>query len=720
MPRRLTSFAFPAALVALLLAQITAASPAFAAAGTWLDQEQARLRLISASDSTGRDGSLALGLHVELQPGWKIYWRSPGDAGFPPNLDWSGSENLASTEMAWPVPERFSLFGLETFGYGEEVVLPIAARLAQPGAPAKLRAEVTYLICEEICIPLQGTLGLDLPAGDGGRGLEALLIDQYASLVPGDGGSAGLSLEQTHLSGPAEAPSLEVVARATQAMTAPDVIVEAPPGFTFGKPEVELEDGGRLAVLTLEGQRNARAEGVLEGKRLTLTLFDGRRGLEAEVIARYPSGTSAAAAMPSAATAGGDTSLLVILGLALLGGLILNLMPCVLPVLSIKLLSAVSHGGRASGPVRVSFLASAAGILFSFMVLAGIAIALKAAGMAAGWGIQFQQPVFLAVMAVVVTLFACNLFGLFEIALPAWLGGVAGGSGAAEHSLSGHFMTGALATILATPCSAPFLGTAVGFALARGVPEILLVFAALGLGLALPYLLVAAVPTLATRLPRPGPWMITLRRILGLALAGTAVWLLSVLAVQVGLTAALVAGGLLVALGLLLGLGRRLPRPTLAAAAAVMVLATVASPIGLAGPAPAEKAATESWEPFDRARIDRLVAEGSVVFVDVTADWCITCQVNKALVIDSDTVSARLGDGTVVAMRGDWTLPSDAISDYLASFGRYGIPFNAVYGPGLPDGEALPELLTVEAVLDAIERAGGAAEKAPELADRGE
>ena len=400
-----------------------------------------------------------------------------------------------------------------------------------------------------------------------------------------------------------------------------------------------------------------------------------------------------------------ETGLLTVLGLALLGGLILNLMPCVLPVLSIKLLSAVSHGGRERGAVRLSFLASAAGLLFSFMVLAAGAIALQLGGLAVGWGIQFQQPVFLAAMAAVVTLFACNLFGFFEIPLPGWLSGTA--QLGDNHSLGGHFVTGAFATLLATPCSAPFLGTAVGFALSRGPGEILAVFAALGLGLALPYLLIAAAPGLATALPRPGPWMVTLRRLLGLALAGTAVWLLSVVAVQLSLTVALVLAGLFAVLGLILFArhrGHLALLPTRAGATA-LVAAAIAVAALARDPAPAIAEATD-WVPLDRQAIARHVADGQVVFVDVTAEWCITCQVNKTLVLDQAEIAGLLGGEGVVAMRGDWTRPDPMIADYLASFGRYGIPFNVVYGPEAPAGVTLPELLSRSAVMEALNLAG--------------
>ncbi len=693
--------------VAAGLAAGLAAGPAAALSSDWLDHDQARVRLLAAPGGgpsgaeSGED--LRLGLQFELEPGWKIYWRTPGQAGIPPELDWSGSDNLAAAEIRWPVPHRFTLFGIDTFGYSDSVVLPIRARLERAGAPARLEAQLTYLICSDICVPHDGVLRLDVPAGSVPPSAEASLLDRAEALVPGDGRGAGLALERALLVGDPQAPVLEVVARSEVPFEAPDLLVEGPPGYLFAKPTVEFSDGRQQALLRLQSEAGPLAEGVLEGKQVTLTLTDGERGLEREAVTRFAPGTTTADATSALA-------LLQIVALAVLGGLILNLMPCVLPVLSIKLLSVVKHGGRDRKEVRISFLASAAGILFSFLVLAAVAIALKAGGMAAGWGIQFQQPLFLTAMAVLLTLFACNLFGFFHVPLPRAIADVAGREHG--HGLAGHFAAGAFATLLATPCSAPFLGTAVAFALARGPGEILVVFAALGLGLALPYVAVAAFPGLATRLPRPGPWMVWLRRILGVALAGTAVWLLSVLAGQVSLTAAVVAGALLVLLGLVLALRARVGRPLGAALAAVLAAAVVALPVGFA-PAARDTVAEsgEGWIAFDQAEIARLVAAGEVVFVDVTADWCLTCQVNKRLVIDDRTVVDNFAARGVVRMRADWTRPSQEISDYLAAFGRYGIPFNVVYGPGAPSGETLPELLTVKSVLAATAKAasdGGA------------
>jgi suppressor for copper-sensitivity B len=374
-------------------------------------------------------------------------------------------------------------------------------------------------------------------------------------------------------------------------------------------------------------------------------------------------------------------------------------------------LSVVSKGGWPRRDVRLGFLASSGGILFTFLALGAATTAAKAAGLGVGWGIQFQQPLFLVALALLCALFAGNLWDLFEIRLPA---NVVGNVAARDrnHSFADDFLGGVFATVLATPCSAPFLGTAIGFALTAGPVEILAVFAALGSGMALPYLLVALFPGLANRLPRPGAWMITLRRILGFALLGTAAWLISVLAVQVETLAALSVGACLGALLLLMRAQRHLHGlqrlAALMSLTTVGVLAFVPSILfqarGLPDQAPIGH---RLWRPFDGAQIPKLVAERHVVIVDVTADWCITCRVNEKLVLDREPVVTALGRRNVVAMKADWTRPSDRIAAYLASFGRYGIPFNVVYGPDAPHGILLPEILTSASVIAALSAAKG-------------
>ena len=735
-PLSVNGIALIAAMLVLALVPAKAAESANAfqdlkdtggpGASNWIKTEQTALRLIAATETAKASDTLSFGLHFQILPGWKIYWRSPGDAGFPPMPDWGRSNNLQSARLRWPAPERFSVLGLETLGYKKEVVLPITVTRADPSKPLELAGTVRYLVCDEICIPYDADLALTLTPGDGKPSRFAHLINRFEVTVPGDGKRHRVFIDAAESWAEGDAAWLRVKASAALPFRAPDLYPEGPPVLSFSKPSVTFGSGGRDAVLEVKvfGLKDLTGGPgkTLAGRTLTLTMVDGNRSAETKLTVTAATGAAAKARAPAGNQGtGAGPSLIVILGLAILGGLILNLMPCVLPVLSIKLLGVVGHGGGEARLVRLSFLASAAGIVFAFLVLAGALIVLKAGGMTIGWGIQFQQPWFLIAMTVLVIAFACNLWGLFEFRLPLWISDL-GEHASHAHGLGGHFLQGAFATLLATPCSAPFLGTAVGFALARSWTEISAVFAALGVGLALPYLTVAAFPGLATRLPKPGPWMVTLRRILSLALVATGLWLLSVLATNVGFSAAAAVAGLTAAGAGLLVLGRHAPKGAgrrapwgiaLAVAAAFLApgwLGTTSGG-GLAGNGLTKISYSgygeldKLWTAFDEAAIPGLVAQGKTVFVDVTADWCLTCQVNKGLVLNTEPMLKVFKSNGIVLMQADWTRPDPVISDYLARYGRYGIPFNAVYGPGAPDGIVLAELLSQGEVLDAFRRA---------------
>lgn len=664
------------------------------AASPWFETEQGRVRLVAAAPQTGTADTVLLGLEFRLAPGWDIYWRAPGDAGLPPHVDWSGSRNLVAAAFGWPAPRRFSAYGLETIGYQGTVVLPITARLEHQGEGLSLRAALNYLTCKDICIPYDTVLSLDLPVESAVSGGYADLIERYVREVPGDGAASGLLLTASRLV-PGQTPVIELSLAARDRLTAPDAFIEGPAGLAFGEPRVSLAGDGKSALLAVAVSGAAAQD--LAGQKLRVTIVDGSLSLDTATTPRIPPPSS------------DPTRLLAILGIALLGGFILNFMPCVLPVLSIKFLSLAAHSGRPRAAIRRGFLASAAGIVATFLLLAGALILLRTAGLAVGWGLQFQHPAFLVLMTALLTLFAGNLAGLFEIALPRWMGGLAelGAGRGGQHGYGGDFFAGVLATLLATPCSAPFLGTAIGFALAGDSVDIVTVFLALGIGLAMPYLAVAALPAIAVHLPRPGRWMLTARRILAALLAASALWLLSVLASQAGMPAAvLVAVALLASLGFLW-----LARPVSlrwAGAVAAIILAFV-MPLVLPAPAPPVLAADALWRGFDRSAIDRLVGEGKIVFVDVTADWCINCKVNERLVLQSDAVRRRLAAADIVAMRADWTRPDSAIAAFLRGFGRYGIPFYAVYGPATPDGQPLSEILTPGEVLSALGKAAPAA-----------
>ncbi len=713
-------------IVMLGLVLFSASNPVAAsqAASPWVDEDNVSVRLISATRTAGADersNPLLFGLEFQLAENWKVYWRSPGDAGYPPTSQWLGSENVSEAQMLWPAPHRFSVLGFETLGYKNEVVLPIAVTPKHYGEPVKLAGEVDFLACAEICIPMLVNLSLELPGGPAAPSAFAHLINKYSVQIPGDGTGHGLSLKNLSVIPATQNTNqksnavliITATSMASIPFVAPDVLLEGPLGVAFSKPKVQLSQDGLTATLSVETY-NATSANLIPGEaEYTATLMDGQRSAERTLIVNAaPQGTLS----PFAATETPDSdyTLLGILAIAFLGGLILNLMPCVLPVLSIKLLGVINHGGGDVKAIRYSFLASAAGIISSFMIIAIALAALKSSGAVIGWGIQFQQPVFLIAMAILITVFACNMLGWLNFNFSGAISDAAAkasGNGPRESRLTHHFTTGMLATLLATPCSAPFLGTAVGFALSRGTEEIMMIFAVLGIGLSTPYLIVAAAPRLASSLPKPGQWMITLRKFLGLALAGTAIWLLSVLYVQVGWPATSASGvaitgiaGLLFLAHRFVGLAGKIRIP----GAVILAVLALSAPLLSNSPAPAlAKPADQLWQPFDMPGITRHITQGHIVFVDVTADWCITCQVNKAFVLEDDDIYQRLSAPGVIAMQADWTLPNEDISRYLARFQRFGIPFNAIYGPGAPHGLILPELLSKDAIVEALNTAKG-------------
>lgn len=697
-----------AALMAVLASfGILCVAPGAAAAstGAWVKTDHVQARLVTAVAGTGELADVPAGLEVALDGDWKTYWRSPGDAGLPPTLDWAGSANLASATLLYPAPERVTVLGIQTFGYKHHVLFPLDLKLTDKGKPLDLKLKLDILICAEQCIPKSLDLALAVPAGAAAPDAEnAQAIAMARAAVPGDSRASGLAVKRVEEVSDKGEPALQVVATSLMPFGKPDAIAEVKPDVALGTPRVTLAPDGKEATFLIPLQRKLPVGAHLAGRDVTLTITDGARALQdhAGAIVR---GTSAAQEAPG-------PSLIAMIGVALLGGLILNLMPCVLPVLSIKFISVVSQGGRAPAAVRAGFLATAAGIVVSFLVIAAALIAVKAAGHGVGWGIQFQEPAFIAAMAVLVTVFACHLAGLFEVPLPRFVADAASARGAGpDETLAGHFVTGAFATLLATPCSAPFLGTAVGFALSGTTAQMLAIFLALGVGLALPYLLVAAVPSLAARMPKPGRWMLRVKQVMAVPLALTALWLLAILAAQVGAAAAFVLAALLLALVGLFVLRDRLPEPRrglVFPAAVTMALAAIVAPSLMAAGERTGTAAADdiAWKTFDQDRIRSLVSQGKTVFVDVTADWCLTCQANKRFVLSKAAIARRLNE-TTVPMKADWTRPNPAIGAYLASYGRYGIPFNIVYGPGAPSGIALPELLSAADVDGALTKAAG-------------
>lgn len=639
-----------------------------------------------------------LGLDVRLASGWHTYWRSAGDAGAPPEFDWSGSRNVAEPTVEWPAPRRFSDAGIDTFGYADRVLFPIKVRLRDKNENAHVSLKLALYVCSTICT--RNDLQLEADVTPGFRfANKQILIDEWRSKVP-RGQSLSMTIQSVRLESRPPA-QLRIEAVGKPPLIQPDAFVDGDNAVVAGRPQITTSPGGvSLITLPLEG-----VDSVHPNQPLRVTLVDGDRSVETVLPQRPPAPTTEGDPSASSNPANLDkTSVWSMIVLSLLGGFILNFMPCVFPVLSLKLFSLLSYPSQHAGAVRARFAASAAGVITSFIVLAAILAMLKSAGAQIGWGIQFQQPLFLIGMVAILTALGANLLGLYEIRLP-WRLARPLGQSAGGQSIGSHFFNGFVMTLLATPCSAPFVGTAVAFALSQGPLQIFEIFVGLGLGMASPYLVLTAVPQVARLFPRPGRWMLTIRYIAAAAMVATAIWLLTILAQVSGVQIALFVGAFLGLLIWVLAIIRRRFAHTIAAFLIVALTGTAI--VAVEGqPRPGSDVATQEvlWQPFAPKKIEALVQSGHTVFVDVGAAWCVTCKVNEALIINSDPIRQRL-KSDIAPIRADWTRPDDTITAYLQSFGRYGLPFNAVFGPGAPGGIVLPELLTQEAVLNAFNTA---------------
>ncbi|WEM45914.1 protein-disulfide reductase DsbD family protein (plasmid) [Photobacterium sp. DA100] len=634
-------------------------------------------------------------LEVKLDTDWKTYWRSPGEGGVAPSIDWSLSNNLDNVDWHWPMPKRYEFLGVETLGYKDTIIFPMTIHVQDMSKPVFLSGILTMSSCTNICVLTDYEITLDFNPANLTASEQAMhLYNQGMSRVP----TEQPSVEIKALSWNKENKTMSVIATNTLGWTQPDVFIDGESqnvqDASFLKPTIHVNGDTLTAQMKVSSWFG---EPKLLGEALNVAISDTDFSVETQGIA-----TDTPVILPTS-----DSNLIEIIGIALLGGLILNIMPCVLPVLGMKLSSVIAAEGLEQRQIRMQFLSSAAGIITSFWLLAGFLITLKLSGQALGWGVQFQSPYFIAAMVIITALFAANMLGLFEIRLSSktntWM------ATKGDDSYAGHFVQGMFATLLATPCSAPFLGTAVAFALGADIITLIAIFTALAVGMAAPWLVIALFPRLAKLLPKPGMWMDKVKSLFGLMMLATSLWLLSLMTSFLS-TASVVLVGVLLVVVLLWRLGKVKGRKPVILAMAFIIVGSGGGLI--AGSMTAEHWSTplpkdHAWQPLDINAIQQQVNQGKTVFVDVTADWCITCKVNKMSVLLQDPVYSALDNEHIVLMKGDWTRPSDYVTGYLRSNGRFGVPFNIVYGPNAPTGIPLPVILTSSDVISAIEAASG-------------
>lgn len=704
---------FLAFLLALLVAGPVLAQPV-------VQTDNVRAELLSEVAAVKPGEPFWVALRQTIRPKWHTYWKNPGESGLPTEISWTLPPDAKADPIVWPRPTLFDVGGVTNYGFKDEAMLLV--RITPPAdlaGPLKLVAEANWLVCEDVCIPEDGKFELTLPAA--------------AAAIPAPPATRAL-FEQARRTLPLESPwparyglsksgdpTLIVEARGLKPDTISDVYffpADWGPVAAMARQNAAIAADG-IRIPLKRGDAKAAMPATLAGTLVLTEKTAGGNVRQAfDVSARLDPAFVPAAVSLAGATGAEQLSLVQALLFAVLGGLILNLMPCVFPVLAMKAAAFARLAGHDRAEMRRDGLAYTSGVLVAFAAMAGVVIGLRAGVGDVSWGFQFQSPVFSLLIAYLFFVIGLNLSGVFEVGTR--LAGVGQGL-TARGGTTGAFFTGALAVVVATPCTAPFMAAALGFALSQPAPATVAVLLAMGLGLALPYLALSMTPALQRLMPRPGPWMHRLRQFLAFPMYASAVWMIWVLTQQTGSDGVLYAlgGMVLIAFAIwLLRLGSGAAAGTwlrrgLAAVAVLLAFAatlkledgpaTAASaPGGPNGSGPNAGVNFEGWERFSRARMAEAVAAGKPVFVDFTAAWCITCLVNERVALETPASRRAFEQAGVVKLKGDWTNRDDEITGVLKELGRAGVPLYLFWAPGAERPKVLPQVLTESMILSEL------------------
>ena len=663
-------------VLAALLAVLIASPGSDAAESVPVTSSRTIATLITDASAVSAGQALHAGLRLRLAPGWHTYWQNPGDAGIPPSVDLAVSAGVTAGPLQWPLPKRVAEGSLTTYAYVGDVVLPFTI---MPGAGSlDIKAHAEWLACRDICVPEQADLTLVLPPGPNTQAPEAPLIAAALSHVPTPAPfHTSLTRDGTLTLFGAGVPAKILSAQFFP--TASGVVEQA------AAQRPVLHNGAlTLKIDPALGPAPTDGAGIV-----ALTDANG-------LVTAYAIAPTTSLATPPVALLG------PLLALALGGGLLLNLMPCVFPILALKAMALTRLSGAKLLDVRLEAATYTLGVVTAFVALGGALVALRAAGEGVGWGFQFQSPVFVTAIAWLLFAVGLSLSGVFVVGVGLM------GRGQALTGKTGYwgsFLTGVLAVIVATPCTAPFMGSAIAGALTLPSVDALCVFGAVGLGLALPYALIAVVPRIATLLPRPGAWMATLQQLLAFPMYAASVWLVWVVSQQSGPAGVLTAGTGLLGVGLA-GWALGFANHHAGWSARVARGAALAALIGLAGLLYLGTGApTEQAEPFSTARLDELRGEGRPVFVNMTAAWCLSCLVNEKIALSPPAVRQAFARSNIAYLKGDWTRQDPAISSFLHTLGQDGVPLYVFYAPGRPP-IVLPQILSESTILDEVSKLG--------------
>ena len=605
------------------------------------------------------------GVKIILEEGWKTYWKNPGEAGAPMSIDFNDNSGILEKEILFPFPKRFTDYEIETIGYENEIIFPVRLKLDENKKKITSKINLQYLVCKDICIPISIEKNLNHSLDKSSKDIKKSILFNYLEKVPRQNINY-FSIKE-----------LKKISDKKISFKIDDLNFDKINVFAFSNLST-------LSTKTFSKNNFSLIEVITddnfnENEAIDLVISDGQKIEEIKInISDFKLGK--------------ETKIFYFLLLALLGGIILNFMPCVLPVLSLKMISLLNVSNESQFLIKKNILSIISGIFFSFISLSILIIFFKSIGTQVGWGFQFQNVYFLFTITIIILIFALNLLGFFEILLPHSLLNKLNKITSSNNN-GGYFLSGMFATLMATPCSAPFLGTAIGFSAITSNQNIFFIFSFIALGFSLPYFLILLKPTFLKLIPTPGEWMLNFKFFLGLILLITSSWLMSLLRVPDIINLLI----FLAIITLSLIFFKNTKRIFFSFIFTILFLIFIISPFE-------NKSSKFEWMEFDKMTLNKLIQDNKIVLLDFTADWCITCQLNKKTTLENKKLQSFFNKENVLLMRGDWTKRDEKILNFIKSYDRLGIPVNIIYGPNNKEGVILPEILTKKIVIDNINK----------------
>ena len=667
--------------IAIIFALGLFSTAGYSLSSDWAISEKSKVRLISPMTASNNNNQLILALEYELEEEWKTYWKSPGGGGFPQKIIWNNSSNVKDIKILWPEPIEFEILGLKSIGYKDKVIFPLIVDIKDNQKQTNLNLNINYLVCRDICIPGNADIFLDLPSGDGEYTDYFFEIEKVLSTTLNN------NIDFTPISNFSfkaiennNSVIFDIEISTTSFFDDPKIFIHTP----FGLPVVEPINNYSLDFQKLKTSFNFRLDQFNEKKfPIEIFFYDNNHSFKVEKNVEIENVDKNIST---------NNSLLYLLLISLLGGFILNLMPCVFPVLSLKLLSVINTEDK---KIKSSFFITVLGIITSFLILGSFFAILKQINISISWGMQFQEPYFLMFILTIISMFFLNTLGLFQINLPSFLfSSKILNSG--NNFYTKNFFNGFFATLLATPCSAPYLGTAVTAAFTQSTTYLFLIFFFMGIGMSLPYLIIAFFPGLISFLPRSGKWMIYFKYFLSILLFITIVWLLSILNNYFNYFFIVTFTVLLILISAILKF-RIYQTPLIISLIIIFFLTPYLNSFQKINE---ENYKSNNWLDFNSKSIPEIIANNEIVFLDITADWCITCKFNKINVLNSKTVSDFFDSQEVTLIKADWTQPNEKINKFLKKYNKFGIPFNAFYSSKFPEGIVMNEILTEKQIFE--------------------